>query len=231
MNHRCRAVILAFCGFTITNAAFAADEVTDHVRAIAADQTITLDVAGTAMFADIVFPDSERAEAWLATHLLQKNITYKPVGDDAADRYGRLLIKSDIEEAMLRDGAAVLFSIGHPLKSWQDAEDEARTARRGIWDEPGFMLTPETAAPHMQEFHVIEGTITGIHEGKHATYINFGSDWHTDFSVTIPGRAKRSLAKTLEGLGGGAHVQVRGVIYEENGPMIRITRPEQLEIL
>lgn len=228
MNRVHRWLILGFCGLAGTNA-LAAEAMTDRVRAIQANQTVLLETGGPATFAEVVFPDPSLIEPWLGSRLLQKEITYTPVGEN--DRYGRVVMKSDLQEAMLRDGVAVLFSMGHPLKSWQSVEDEARLAGRGIWGKPGFVLTPNDAGEHMQEFHVIEGAITHIYEGKHATYLNFGEDWHTDFSVMIPGRAKRSFAKTLEQLGEGSRVQVRGVITQENGPMIRLSRPEQLEIL
>jgi hypothetical protein len=146
------------------------------------------------------------------------------------DRYGRERISAEEEVAMLREGVAVIFSQERIASEWVEAEASARREKRGIWGEKGFVLTAENADSHTQEFHVVEGTITRIYEAKHATYLDFGEDWHTDFSVTIAGRARRSFETLLEQVKVGTHVAVRGTLVEENGPMIHLNRPEQLEV-
>jgi hypothetical protein len=221
------AVMLILCGFAATAQA-AAVHASDHVQALGPEQSVMLTAAGNAVFADVVFPDPKLADAWFASHLLQKNIDFIQ-GD--ADRYGRAMITGETEADMLRDGIAVNYSTGHVAPGWQAAEDAARLAHRGVWGAPDFTLNPENAALHEQEFHVVEGIVKHIYAGDHATYLNFGEDWHTDFSVTIPGRARRSFKEQLDALKEGDKLRVRGAIYEENGPMIRITRPEQLQVI
>ena len=224
------ALILAFalwlCGVGAT--AWAANEaLTEQVTAVAAGQAITLSSSGKAVFADLVFPDADMADQWMASHLLQRAITFK-ITD--TDRYDRAVIESDVAEQMLQDGVAVIYSFDHPPKKWQASEDNARITKKGIWAQPSFVLTPENAAQHKGEFHVVEGLITHTYDAKSASYINFGDNWHTDFSVTIPAKFHRGLKDLLPQLHEGAHVRVRGSIYEENGPMIRVTKPEQVQL-
>ena len=218
---------LLVCAFAATAHA-ARDDLTEKVTAVAEGQVITLSSAGAAVFADMVFPDAAMADAWFANHLLQQELRFKVTG---SDRYGRRIIQSDAQEAMLRDGVAVIYSFDHPPKKWQAFEDSARIAKKGIWAQPSFVLTPENAAQHKGEFHVVEGVITRTYDAKSATYVNFGADWHTDFSVTIPAKFRRGLKELLPQLNEGARVRVRGSIYEENGPMIKVTKPEQVEII
>ena len=202
---------------------------TEHVVAIAEDQTLTLAGGDKARFADIIFPDAALAAPWLASHVLQHEIAFRTLDDD---RYGRTVIAAaEVEEQLLREGVAVLFAQDHPRPEWLEAEHQARQARRGIWAHDGFVLTPENAAQHAMEFHVVEGTITHIYAARSATYLNFGEHWQTDFSVTIPARNRRGFEAVLDTLKPGSKIRVRGMLYEENGPMLRITRPEQLEVV
>jgi hypothetical protein len=230
MKHAKPALILALglllCGVAGTAHAMR-EALSEPVAAITAGPTITLSSTGAAVFADIVFPDADLAEQWMAAHLLQQALVFSVVD---VDRYGRSIIKSDVQQTMLRDGVAVIYSFGHPPKAWQAAEDAARIAKRGVWGKENFVLTPENAAQHEGEFHVVEGVITHGYDAKRASYINFGADWRTDFSVTIPAKFRRRFAELLPQLREGAHVRVRGSIVHENGPMIRVTKPEQIPI-
>lgn len=203
-------------------------ELTERVTAVKADGTLQLSSSGVAVVQNLLWPDAALAESWLADHMLQQNLTFKL---DDEDRYGRMQITSDAAENALRAGAAIIYaSEGKIPKSWHEAEDAARAAKRGIWGKSGFVIAAANTADHIGEFHAIEGTITRTYEAKSATYLNFGEDWHSDFSVTIPARSRRGFASTLERIGTGTRVLVRGYIYEENGPMITLTRPNNLEI-
>ena len=126
---------------------------------------------------------------------------------------------------MLRDGAAVVFSMGEVPASLQAAEASARSGRRGLWAQPGFVLTPQEAASHIGEFHVIEGVVTRVYEAKTVTYLNFGARWQEDFSVRIGGRARKEFPTVTA----GQKLRVRGTLMQENGPMLKLSSPSQLE--
>ena len=209
--------------------AFAAQAavIREQVVALAPDRTLTLAQTGKAVFADMLFPDAPLADAWFASHLLQKEIAFT-AGDE--DRYGRVRITSELQAAMLRDGVAVIFNQQEIPAGWAAAEQAARAAKRGVWGQEDFVLTPENAAQHLLQFHVVEGVVTRVYKARNATYVNFGENWHTDFSVTIAGRNRRSFDEKLARITQGTRVRVRGTLYEENGPMLKLTRPEQLEL-
>lgn len=227
MNMLRTALILGFCGFAVTSHA-AKSMLQEKVVSIGADHAVELEHTGMVTFANVVFPDDALIERWMGSHLLQKEINFESY---AKDRYGRVSIVSDMEEAMLRDGVAVIYATKAPPSSWHAAEASARQAKRGVWAEPNFIITPADAGKHLQQFRFVEGTITYIYDAKRATFLNFGNDWHQDFSVAIPGRARRGMKTELDALHKGSRIRVRGTLYEENGPMIRIDRPEQLESL
>jgi micrococcal nuclease len=215
------------CAVTAAYAA-AKTPITERVTAIQSDGTITLSSSGKAVLSNLFYPDAALAERWLAQYLLQQDIAFK-AGDE--DRYGRVQITSDTVQNMLRDGAAVFYvSDGKISEVWKAAEAQARTANRGVWADKNLLRTPENAAQHIGAFHVVEGTITRIYEAKSATYLNFGDDWHSDFSITIPGKIRRSMKPFLASVKPGDRIRVRGFITDENGPMITLLRPDNLEM-
>jgi hypothetical protein len=149
-----------------------------------------------------------------------------------ADRYGRTQIMSAIEEKMLQDGVAIAYvTSGEIYPSWRVAEAAVPAAKHGIWAKDDLLLTPLTALHVQGGFHVVEGTITPIYEGKSATYLNFGEDWHSDFSITLSAKLHRSMKDRVAGLKEGYAVRVRGSIIDETGPMMRLNHADNLEIL
>jgi len=65
------------------------------------------------------------------------------------------------------------------------------------------------------------------------TFLNFDTDWGKDFTVAIRAGDRRSFQASnmaLEELE-GKEVRVRGWIERWNGPVIKATHPEQIEIL
>ncbi len=209
----------------ISKPALAAREV---VMAVKDDHTLVLGTTGAARFAELVMPDAALAQAWLAEHVLQQNIEVAALGED---RYGRMQVASDAAAAMLRAGAAVYFPQRDANENYVAAESQARAAKRRIWAENGFVLTPENAADHIGEFHVVEGAITRVYQGKNELILNFGDRWQEDFSVMVKGRARRAFEDAFAYLGEGAWVRVRGTIIQENGPMLRLTAPAQMEVI
>lgn len=220
-------VVLMCCSPIATHAAINAT-LTERVTATKPGGGITLSASGNAVFMDVVFPDTALAESWLAEHTLQQEIHFTINGQD---RYGNSQITSDIEEKMLQAGVAITYaSEDKTPNSWRAAEATARTAKRGVWSDASFVLTPENAAQHSGEFHVVEGAITRTYEAKVATYINFGQDWHSDFSITIPNKIRRSMKDVLLQVKPGSIIGVRGYITQENGPMVKLLKPDNLEL-
>jgi len=68
---------------------------------------------------------------------------------------------------------------------------------------------------------------------KARVYLNFAEDWRRDFTIMV----ERKDAKVLQEAGldvkalAGKRLRVRGWIQWRNGPMIRVTHVEQIELL
>ena len=202
-----------------------------RVAAVKPDGGLALSSMGDVVLADIIYPNREAAQNWLAEHALQKEFAFRVIGED---RYGRTRVISSLQPDMLNDGAAVYVAADSAIESsWKNAEARARNARAGVWSSPKFhlLIAVSEAQQYLGEFHVIEGVVTRVYESKKATYINFGEDWHSDFSITVLAKHRRSMKALLGGLKAGDRIRVRGVIFEENGPMIHLQHTDNLERL
>jgi hypothetical protein len=117
------------------------------------------------------------------------------------------------------------------------AEREARAARRGLWSDPNFaplssenLLGLRAARGH---FALVEGQVLSVRESGATIYVNFGTRWTRDFTVTILKRQRRPFASAgidLDRLQ-GHRIRVRGVIEQRRGPIIAAATPEQIELV
>lgn len=188
------------------------------------------------------WPLAGEAKQALEALVLRQRLSLHPA-TTPTDRWQRTLAhlsRDDglwVQGEMLRQGWARMYTFPDNrmlASSMLALEREARSARRGIWRHPYYaVLTPESAARATNTFQLVEGTIVDAAEVKGRVYLNFGEDWKTDFTIMVPARVKRALAKqgndplSLE----GRTVRVRGWLKSYNGPMVELTHPEQLEVL
>ncbi len=114
------------------------------------------------------------------------------------------------------------------------AEAEAREARTGIWALPAYAVRHADAAGGATgTFQIVEGVVRSADVRGGRAYLNFGSDWRSDFTATI---APDDL-KLFRGTGidprayAGRRVRVRGWMQSLNGPEIEISDPEAIEVL
>ena len=142
-----------------------------------------------------------------------------------------------IQGRLLADGMARVYTFRDNRAAASEMlalERRARTARRGIWALRYYRLrTPEDVHRDIGSFQLVEGQIADVAVRRGKTFINFGADWRTDFTVVLRGRDRRLFAKA--GLDPsawkGRRVRVRGWVSSYNGPMIDATHPEQIELL
>lgn len=169
-------------------------------------------------------------------------------GDDPRDRYDRALaqvhtLRPDgqadlwIQAEMVRLGLArVMTWPGDRVDAGAllELEAEARSRGRGLWTDASYTIRrpdPDPLAQYVDSFQIVEGIITQTAEVRGRTYLNFGADYRTDFTIAVARKNKRQF-KSVDLLGlEGARVRVRGWIELFNGPMIWISHPERLEIL
>ena len=115
-------------------------------------------------------------------------------------------------------------------------EREARAAERGIWAHDFYAVRhAENLAENLDgledSFQLVQGKVLKFVKISDYMFLNFGADYKTDFTVVIDRKDwPRFVATAPEGYTGRT-VSVRGWIEQWNGPMLRISHPEQIEVL
>lgn len=119
---------------------------------------------------------------------------------------------------------------GADTPAMRDAEAEAIAARRGVWAEACCrLLAPHEVADKTGTWRVVRGVLQSVTPRREVTYLNFGKDWRTDFTVIVPARLARAVRVTSWKPGG--EVEVRGWIHWQNGPAMTLDVPEQLRVI
>jgi endonuclease YncB( thermonuclease family) len=174
--------------------------------------------------------------------LLGSTVALAPLGP-GTDRYGRVLahvVDGEghwVQAGMVAAGfgrITVFPGEGAALKTLLAAEAEARAARRGLWALPEYrVIGTEEAIRHLDSFQLVEGRVRNVERKGGRTFVNFGEDWRSDFTIEIAARLRRHLAAA--GLDPaeyqGKMVRVRGWIKSRNGPLIELVQPEQIEVI
>lgn len=196
------------------------------------------------------WPLAAEAKTALQTMVNDAPVTLRS-GGAKGDRHGRVLAhirRADglwLQEEMLRAGMARVYSFADnraALPKLYAAESAARAARKGIWAHPYYRIVPakglqaaDIAA--QSAFVLVEGQVLRVTHRGRATYIDFGADWRSDFSVRVLSKNRRNFGASEEsGMLAldrlvAQHVRVRGWAYSRNGVMIDIDHPEAIEFL
>jgi len=187
------------------------------------------------------WPLADEAKAALSRLALGKTLRLE-YGGRERDRYGRALAHlydQDgvwVQGALLAEGMARVYSFRDNrfrVKEMLRHERAARAARRGIWGHPYYRIIDAEEAPgFIGSFQLIEGTVAGVAVVAERLYINFGTDWRSDFTVTFSPQDRRLLERAGFDYVGlkGQRIRVRGWLKSYNGPMIEATHPEQIEV-
>lgn len=183
-------------------------------------------------------PLAEEAKRTLEQLISGHEVTVQPLAAPH-DRHGRLIGqayagKTWLQAAMLREGMALVYSIAdipnELLPEMLAQEQQARSAKRGIWAIPYFsIITPEQAAQQLNHFRIVEGKVVSVHNAHGNIYINFFADWHGRFAVFISRKqADRFVSlPILE----SKTIRVRGWIHYHNAPTMDISHPNAIEII
>jgi micrococcal nuclease len=191
------------------------------------------------------WPPEDNAKAVLRDLVLGKTVELA-FANRRADRYGRLLAHMFLEHngerawvqgQLLSGGNARAYSLpgGTPcLREMLAHERLARDAHLGLWASGIYGVRSAQDPPALlrlrNTYQIVAGRIAHIAQTKSRTYINFGEDWHTDFTAGVRGgvlRAQPDQATALAALEGKT-VEVRGWIEYRNGPYIEITDLDQI---
>jgi endonuclease YncB( thermonuclease family) len=165
------------------------------------------------------------------------------------DRYGRALAhlyvrrqgeRIWVQRRLVEGGLARVSSYRdnrNCIRLLQGFEQSARSARRGLWSLGLYQVMRARRSAdilrRIRTFQLVEGTVLKIGEARGRIFLNFADNWKSDFTVSIS-RQDRKLflnaqfdLKALE----GRRIRVRGWVERWNGPMIKVTHPEQIELL
>ncbi|MGE4062313.1 MAG: thermonuclease family protein [Rhodospirillaceae bacterium] len=191
----------------------------------------------------IAWPMADESRGALRALLENHAITLR-LPTTAQDRNGRILahlVRDDgvwIQQTMLREGWARVYTFpDNRLFAGElyAAEATARTARRGLWAHPDYALRspdPAVLKADIGTFQIVEGVVSDAARVRGRVYLNFGADYRTDFTASIPpGANSLFTAAKLDAVKlKGRTVRVRGYIRDFNGPSIDLTHPEQIEV-
>jgi hypothetical protein len=166
------------------------------------------------------------------------------------DRYDRPVVlalfdreagEAQLDAEMVRSGQAMVWprpDADQRALVLYALEAEARQSGAGAWGSGAFAIRdpdPDRLAQHLDSAQIVEGRVVAVGEARNGRlYLNFGLNWRTDFTVSL-NRVDRERFEA-QGLSDpaqldGAVIRVRGWLYAENGPMIHVASPAQIEIL
>jgi endonuclease YncB( thermonuclease family) len=194
------------------------------------------------------WPPETQAMQTLSNLVLGKRIKLA-FGGRQKDRYGRFLAQVFLEAngrsewvqgTMLAAGQARAYGVPESFACVRELlahEAEARRKRLGLWSNgvyrPMPAEQPGSLLKQRGKFERVIGTVASIGKTKSTTYLNFGTDWKSDFTVRI-GKAvlaaNPEFARTLDTLKSKT-VVVRGWIERRNGPLIDVADVSQIEIV
>ena len=187
------------------------------------------------------WPLGNEAKRALSDLTLNKPVTLY-YGGRKMDRYGRALAHLFLDDGtwvqgeMLKRGMARVYSFADNrsvVSELLDLEKEARNNQTGIWNLGFYKIkTEQESGKFTNSFQLISGKILEVATVRSNTYLNFGDDYKTDFTIVVPNRVKKMFEKMDINLSDleGRNIIVRGWLKYYNGPSIELTHPEQLII-
>lgn len=187
------------------------------------------------------WPHARDAKAALEGHIARDPAIRLWYGQQRRDRHGRILAHLErahdgrwVQGEMLKFGWARVYTFpdnrllaGEMLA----LERAARLDAQGIWRHP-FYAVRDVRPPiePLEHFHIVRGRVRSAALVRDRLYINFGDYWKEDVTASVAPDHFRDLRQEwpepqdLE----ARSVEIRGWVYERDGPMIELTHPEQI---
>jgi endonuclease YncB( thermonuclease family) len=188
------------------------------------------------------WPLAEEAKAALAELAMGRAVTLG-YGGRRIDRHGRALAHLFdesglwIQGALIDRGMARIYSFSDNralVPEMLAREAAAREANQGIWALRAYAVRDAAAVPErLSGFELVEGRVVEAATVRKRTYLNFGADWRSDFTVSLTSKVRKLFeAEGIDPLSyQGKLVRVRGWLKSYNGPLIEATHPEQIEVI
>jgi len=220
-------VILSFVGLSLCQVKGAdAQSFSDTLQSLQPPFALTLEKTGPVRLAGLLFD----ADAQGLSDLLQPGMKVRArLLSDTPDRYGRkpahLFLKDGrwIQGELVRKQQATPFP--YPGEGWRIRDlylHETPQAENALEEDMS-----------VDRFAIVQGRIVDVAEIKGTTYLNFGGNWRTDFTV----RLDKKVTKIFRAFGfdlphlKGKEIRIRGWVFSRNGPMISPQHPNQLEVI
>jgi endonuclease YncB( thermonuclease family) len=195
-------------------------------------------------------PYGLEASRYLKSLVFGQTLTFQ-TGAQPTDRFGRVLAQAYlpgggwVNGTMVRDGFAHVYTFADNAMYPQQLlayEAQARAAKRGLWALNRWQVRDAAKCCSDEDvgtFKLVEGTVRTtalVKRPKYTrTYLNFGSEWRTDFSAFVDKRDEKYFRKVgIDDIGRyykGKHVRVRGQLQPVNGVLVRVTHPAQIEVI
>lgn len=232
-----------------------------RVQSVVDGETVTLDDGRTVRLIGAMAPSApdwwKKPEPWPPAELARNALSDLVLGRDVElhyagrkeDRHGRHLAhlfvnrgaeRIWVQSSLIERGFARAYSFqGNRtcVRPLQGRETGAREAKLGLWWRRTYAVLdagkPKSIFPRMHTFQIVEGTVVGVKATKRWTFVNFGADWKRDFTIAVQAKNRRLFVKSDLALSSlrGRRVRVRGWIESWNGPAIKVTHPEEIEII
>lgn len=219
----------------------------DRLRDVSALGDLLFASGATASLIGIRLPDDapwrDAALSWLRERIGRPVLVEDVSGPD---RWRRMAVRlfegaeepTDLARMLVKRGLAVAdpgsgeAACGQGLLA---VEAAAREQGLGLWADGGYKAVAVSQTERLRErigrFVIVEGRIRSVGERRERTYLNFGPDWASDFTIIIPKRVwalmlKRGLtAATLQ----RRAIRARGILEDWQGPALTLTLPEAIE--
>ncbi len=137
-----------------------------------------------------------------------------------------------VEEGLVR--ALPTMSNPENAAALLEAEIKPRTLRKGLWGTAQWAVKNiDTVGSYVGTIQVVQGKVYSVSTRGNITYLNFGRDWKTDFTIEVDATMRRALMKNAINPMAltGKFVEVRGFVEEHNGPSIQLEAPQLLRII
>jgi endonuclease YncB( thermonuclease family) len=226
----------------------------DRLRDVGAGGDLALESGVTIRLVGIRLPQDgplrESALAWLREQAGRKVRVEEASGPDRWGRVPARLMTDEgpdegsadpgLGEALVGQGLALVDPAATETMCGPDLlpiEARARERGLGVWANDRYKAVAATQTERLRErighFVLVEGRIRTVGERRQRTYLNFGPDWASDFTIIIPKRIWSAMlrrgftAATLE----RRNVRARGILEDWQGPALTVTLPEAIEFL
>jgi hypothetical protein len=221
----------------------------DRFAGLDEDGTLRLDGRGAVRLAELRLPEDgparDAALAWLRGRI-GAPLAVRETGP--RDRWERLPVRlspqaadaGDFAEGLVEAGLALVDPSGAEVLCRPELlalEETARDRGLGVWAEDRYKPVAAEAVTRLTErigrFTLVEGRVRSVGERKQRTYVNFGTDWSSDFTLIVPKRVWTALqgrridAAFLR----GRTLRMRGILEGWQGVAITVNVPETVELV